>query len=300
MKVLVTGASGFIGTRLCQALLDRKWQVIGLGRRGVPSSLRNNVLLQWIQIDLSRESLDKDTVNGVDIVFHLAAQIKSDASNQESDFLDNEVISTKVFRACAGRIKSIIHASTQMVYGDPNSLSVDESYPLNPHGNAYGVSKLHCENWLKHFQKHHNFEATVFRFVGFVEGADSAIHHFIRCARENRPIEVFSMGKICRDYLAVEDAISALLAAASVPCTAERFRIYNIGCGEAVSTLELAQIIRDEMDSQSKIFPMATPAPRANFVYRTNKAREELGFSPMPLLQAVKKHLRDFLEKTHV
>ena len=307
MKALVTGAGGFLGRALCKALLAGDWEVVGVGQREAPLILADLRGLTWIVKDLSCEILSPGDVEGVDILFHLAAVLKAQGPSPDLEFLKaNRVASFNVFQACAPSVSRMIYASTQMVYGDPNSLSVDESYPIDAEMTCYGLSKWHGENWLKYFHLRRRWgSAFILRFPGFIESEDSIFSYLITSAKANRPIELFSMGEVCRDYLSVPDALQAFFAAATVSEKKTSHRqasalVYNIGSGNCVRMLDLARAVCDLLGSSSAIVPVSTAAPRSNFVFNINKARSELSFVPTALLSALTTFVKNMFLPCHL
>lgn len=290
MKVLITGAGGFLGTRLCQAVTQKGWSVLAIGRSSMPSCFAKIPRLQWIQQDLSVENALAGCCD-VDVVYHLAAQITSPLLMENRLISNNELSTFNVMTRFAGPSTKIVYTSTQMVYGDPNCVAVNEKSPLNESFSAYGLSKLHAENWVRYFQKLKGGNAIVLRLTGFVEGPESIIGYFLSCARENRAIELFSMGNICRDYLSVDDAVQVLIQASNF--VSDEVGVYNVGSGDAVTTFDLAKAVCDEMKSASDVVPIDKRAPRGNFVFDIQKARKDLGFCPTALLTAVKRYSRE-------
>lgn len=289
MIALVTGAGGFLGIPLCQALLNSGYEVRGLDRISPPGNLINRPGLSWIQRDLIMRGPSPEEIDGVEVLFHLAGVKESE--NENSFLAGNEGTTLNVLKACAGKIRKIIHASSQMVYGDIDSLSVDESFPLLGYNSAYACSKVNCENWLKWFHKEKGGTAISLRFTGFIEGG-GAIDYYIAQALKGEPIEVYSLGKICRDYLSVRNGIQAFQAAARADFgTSSQLLAYNIGSGERMTTLELAKLVVAELGSASEVVPVPQMALRSNFVFNIAKARNELGFRPQPLATGVKSYI---------
>jgi len=291
MKAVITGASGFLGQHLCARLLETDWDIIGYDINPPPQEIISNPKMSFLFRDLSKESPPAHEIKDAEVLIHLAGATLG-AAGDEIFYLDkNEQIAINAFRAVFGRIKRIIHASSQVVYGDIDSLGIDENSELKAFDSAYACSKLNCENWLRFFQRKKDVVAVSLRFTGFVEGG-GAVDYFISKALKNEPIEVFSMGKICRDYLAVSDGVQALVSAAKTRYPKPCFEAFNIGSGQKISTFELAKLVCDELGSTSQIIPVPKPAPRANFVYKIDKARTEIGFSPLPITEAVRSYIK--------
>jgi nucleoside-diphosphate-sugar epimerase len=292
MKAIVTGACGFLGFKLCNKLLDEGWEVIAIDRNQLTGAIASHPKMSFFQCDLSTQGFLLEEVDCVDVLFHLAGATLGAGSDEHLFFLTNELTAMNVFKACAGRVGRIVHASSQVVYGNIDSIEVDENYPLCGYDTAYGCSKVNSENWLRWFQKKAGGVAIALRFSGFVEGG-GAISYFIEQAMQNKPIEVFDQGNVCRDYLAVENGLQAFLAAAKVKCERPGFVPYNIGSGDVVKTIDLARLVCEEVGSSSEVIPVFQKGPRPNFVFNIGKARTELGFLPTPLKTAVQQHIME-------
>jgi UDP-glucose 4-epimerase len=290
MIALVTGAGGFIGTRLVTRLLAEGWEVRAVGRSPIPVSLANYRSLTWIVRDLSQESLLFREMEGVDTVFHLAGATLGAGKDERLFLATNEATTVRLLQAWPASVKRLVYASSQVVYGDVNHLAVSENFPLQGFDSAYSCSKVNAEHWLRWFQYRSGGSYVVLRFCGFVEGG-GAIDYMVAQALRSEPIELFSNGLVCRDYLPIEKAGDALLAASRYS-DADGFHPFNIGSGEAVASMELARIICAEVGSRSEVVPVDKPAPRSNFVFDVTKARTELGFEPGRLADAVRAYAR--------
>lgn len=294
-SILVTGAGGFVGSLLCQALLDDGHTVIGLDRNPQPTSLTSNKGLIWIQKDLYLDTIQPNECPPFDTVYHLAALLSAEEPGLEEKLIrSNEISTIKIFKYCAAqKVKKIIYASTQMIYGDPNSTSVDESFPIGSSLTAYGLSKLHGENWLRYFCQKNSFQGIIFRMTGFVEAQQSLVNFLLTKASHHESIELFSKGTICRDYLSIHDTIHAFVSVLHAKNFATACEVFNLGSGQSISTLELAQFICQTVQSQSQIILMDQTAPRSNFVFNIEKAQQNFKFNPKPLTESVQLYIKD-------
>ena len=288
---LVTGASGFIGRSLVTRLLAEGWEVFGVSRSEIPSSLAHHPRLIWIVGDISENNRVFEEIKQVDMIFHLAGATLG-AGKDESVFLSaNEATTVHLLKECCANVKKLIYASSQVVYGDVNSLSVSEDFPLLGLDSAYSCSKVNAENWLRWFYNKGAFSSIiVLRFCGFISGG-GLVDYIMGKALNNQPIELFGSGDIYRDYLPIDKGIDALLAASKYPVKTG-FHVFNIGSGQKLTSMQLAQIICTELSSHSALVPIKNNPLRSNFVFDITKARTELGFNPGSLVEAVREYAR--------
>lgn len=297
MIALVTGAGGFLGVRLVRNLLFNGHKVIGIDRKPLPHELFGLSGLSWIVRDLCNEPLSATDLTPVDTIFHLAGATLGAGQDEQLFLKTNEATTIGLLQGFAGHVKRVVHASSQVVYGNVNSLTVGEEFPLLGWDSAYACSKVNVENWLRWFHYKSGGSYVALRFSGFLEGG-GAVDYMVAQALQNLPIELFSMGRICRDYISAEKGIEALVAASALPEDND-FQALNIGSGQALTTTELAQIVCEEIGSLSKIIPVDKIAARANFVFNIAKARAKLGFEPGSLAEAVRSYVRDRLKRSH-
>jgi nucleoside-diphosphate-sugar epimerase len=181
-----------------------------------------------------------------------------------------------------------------MIYGPVISTKVDECSSLSGASSAYACSKLNAENWLAYFQQKYGGTYFLLRYTGFVDGG-GFVDYLIDRALSDEDIELLSKGSVKRDYLHSLDAINSIVAAIRANSGPGIFPI-NIGSGDIVSTLQLAQVVCSELQSKSRVKLLDQPAPKDDFVFDIQKAHFVLGFKPMGLINSVKKHSRDRLK----
>jgi UDP-glucose 4-epimerase len=288
MRVLVTGAAGFLGSRLVERLLREGTDVVAVGRGAAPDTVARRAGLRWIVRDLAQASLDADDLRDVGVVVHLAGATLG-AGRDEWRFLTaNEATTVRLLQACRHLGPRVIYASSQVVYGDVNHLSVTEEFPLDVTGSAYACSKVNGEAWIRRFQRETSSVSLALRLTGFVEGG-GAIDYMIDRALRDEPIELFSEGRVRRDYLPVDRGIDAMVAA--IRCElAPGFTAINVGSGQSIASRELAELIAAALDSSSEIVLTSKPAPQGDFVFDIRRAERTLSFQPGDLRASVREY----------
>jgi UDP-glucose 4-epimerase len=286
VKVLVTGAGGFLGIRLVNRLISLGHRVIAMGRCPIPVQFEPQKNLVWIERDIAVAGIEPDEMVGVDTVFHLAGATLGAKEDEWGYLLANEATTVRLLQVCAKMAKKIIFASTQMVYGDVNNTAVLEDFSLEGSDSAYACSKVNSENWLRFFQKEYGGLYIVLRLSGFIEGG-GLIDYIIDRALRNETVELFSRGMVCRDYLSAGKGVEAFISALNYEKD-EGFELFNIGSGQVATSHELANLIFAELNSSSEITLSPSPAPMRNFVFDINKSIEYLNFNPGDLQESVR------------
>jgi UDP-glucose 4-epimerase len=154
LKILVTGAAGFIGSKICKKLIENRYIVIAID--DLSNGKKKNIPLgvKFLKLDLSRKaSINK--IPKCDIIFHLAGQSSGEKSF-DSPIVDLEknTISTlnMIEYGIKNKCRKIIYASSMSVYGEPSDKSLNEesqTYPIS----CYGISKITSEKYIKIFSK---------------------------------------------------------------------------------------------------------------------------------------------------
>jgi len=290
MKVLITGASGQIGSYVLE-MLDKKYEVIGVDLK--PYSFNEEFRELVITGDLRSSKFVRNLVKDVDAVIHLAAQVSVERSWMDPVFdAENNIISTvNLLDACVENgVRKFIYVSSAAVYGNPIYVPVDEKHPTNPLS-PYGVSKLAGEYYTKIYsgKMHVNI---VRPFNVYSERMDpknpysGVIAKFIERARRGLPPIIYGDGKQTRDFIHAEDVARAIEIVLE---KGESGEVYNIGTGKETSILELARIVMDIFRIESKvIFENEREGDVKRSCADTNKIKR-IGFSP-------RWNLREFIE----
>ena len=297
MAVLVSGASGFLGSRLVERLAADGQEVVAVARRPAPPAFESNTRIHWLLRDIAEDGLNPAGLPGIEAVVHLAGATLGAGEDENLFLRANEQTTVRLFQTLADRTDRFVFASSQVVYGDARHLGVTEDFPLQPDGSAYACSKLNSENWLRWFQKCHGGQYLALRLCGFIDGG-SIVDYLIDRALAGEPIELYSHGKVRRDYLPSAEGVDVLMAALKYRGE-PGFLPVNIGSGQAVSAHELATLVCAELQSLSRIELRTTPSPQGDFVFCIDRARQLFGFRPSSFTDAVRRYARHRLGQTH-
>ena len=175
-RVLVTGRAGFIGSHLVDKLMSRGFDVVVLD--DFSSGRRENLSVHFgkpnfclVEGDVRDEADVKKALEGVDVVFHLAAIVSVDFS-VKNPLLVNEVNvgGTLNFlrESLKAGVKRFVYASSCVVYGESVNLPINEEQPTKPMS-PYGVSKLAAEYYCRVFYEVYGFETVCLRFLMFMD-----------------------------------------------------------------------------------------------------------------------------------
>ncbi|MBW2617898.1 MAG: NAD-dependent epimerase/dehydratase family protein, partial [Deltaproteobacteria bacterium] len=252
MRVLVTGAAGFIGSSLCEALLAQGEEVRGVDsfsdyysrelKEKNLTSLRAHDAFSLIEDDLTLADLE-GLLDGVEAVFHLAAQpgVRASWGQEFKVYTDANILATqRLLEACRGReLKRFVFASSSSVYGDTPDLPAQESSLLAP-VSPYGVSKAAGEQLCNLYQANFGLPCVSLRYFtvyGPRQRPDMAFHRFLKAIAQGAPIRLFGDGSQSRDFTYIDDIVAGTLAALA----GRPGQTYNLGGGHR---LELAAVIR--------------------------------------------------------
>ena len=294
-RCLVTGAAGFVGSHLCEALLARGESVLGVdcftdyydpGRKRTNLSGALAAGLEFRRLDLTRDELDP-ALNGVDVVYHLAAQpgVRPSWSEDFDVYARRNIVATQrlleaTLRAGAPRF---VLASSSTVYGDLGNKPARETDRLAP-VSPYGLTKVACEELLGVYRRVHGLSAVSLRYFtvyGPRQRPEMAFASFIRANLAGRPLRVFGDGRQSRDFTYVADAVAATLAAAE---HGTEFA-YNVSGGSSATVLEAIAVI-ERLTGRPTLVRFSPPA--RGDAYRTKAdltvARRDLGYTAQVVL----------------
>ncbi len=295
MKVLITGASGYVGSQTCKSFKKSSFYVYAVDR----NEIKHKYFDEKIKSDLSNIELF-DILQKVDCVVHLASSnLVAPSISSPDKYYENNVSSTIQFlNACLeAEVEKFIFASSAAVYGNSKKEVLSEDDFCSP-SNPYGWSKFMIEVILNDYANAYNFQSISLRFFN-VAGADtenelgqekSSTHIISRLLEKSFSGEEFILngnnfdtkdGTCIRDYVHVEDVASGILKAARHKSFARKANIFNLGEGIGFSNLEIIDSIRKNTDLKPQIKigpPLQGDVQR--LVANTFKVKKELGWEP--------------------
>lgn len=250
MKVLVTGAAGFIGFHLCNALLKRGDEVTGLDNindyydprlkldrlkeLGITniteagtshSSVHPSFSFAKISIDQKEKLFSLFKESNFDAIINLAAQagVRYSLINPDAYILANIVGFLNVLEACRHfPVKHLVYASTSSVYGSNTSMPFSEHQPTNHPVSLYAATKKSNELMAHSYSHLYNIPTTGLRFFtvyGPWGRPDMALFLFTKAILNGEPIKVFNAGKMQRDFTYVEDIVQGVIKVLDNPAS---------------------------------------------------------------------------------
>lgn len=247
-SVLVTGANGFIGGYLTEALIDKGADVAALYNHGATPDSG----IRWIKGDITDANSIKGACEGVDVVFHLAAisNVAKSVADPALTLKTNTGGTINLLEEARGSgAKKFVYISSAHVYGAPQYLPVNESHPVVPR-EPYAASKIASEMIVQAYGNAYGIERAVIRpFNVFGAGQDESflIPGVIAQALRNHAIKVGNV-EPTRDFLYVRDCIDAFLAIGD-----KGHDVYNIGSGREIRIADVVANIRDLIDPKIPI-----------------------------------------------
>ena len=253
MNVLVTGGAGFIGSHLVDLLVARGDHVsvfdnMSSGRRDFISHHGDSI--QFIDGDLLDLDAVKDAMDGIELVFHLAANpdIRLGTRVTDTDLKQGTLATYNVLEAmrCAD-VKNIAFSSSSVVYGEADEMPTPESYgPLFPIS-LYGASKLGSEALITSWVGTFGLKAWLFRFANIVgaRGTHGVIFDFIhKLKADPSRLEVLGNGRQEKSYMEVIDCAHAMVHLTET--TDQAVNCFNLGTDDTCSVRRIAEIVVEE------------------------------------------------------
>ncbi len=300
MRVLITGGAGFIGSHLVDRLLAERdsgrepaYELVVFDnlRRGSRAHLAGPLAagrIQLIEGDIRNETALRAAMQGVEIVFHLAAQANVIGSEADRDyaFSTNVVGTYQVLKTAeAAGVRRFIFSSSREVYGEPKTLPVHEEAPLAPK-NAYGASKVAGEMYVRIAQVRGALETVIFRLANVYGPRDSerVIPLWIERARRGEELLLYGGDQVI-DFVWVGDVVEALAQAALAESERICGQTINIGTGTGTPLPDLAQRILNLSGSAGGMRRLpARGVEVRRFVADPSRLKAILGLEPAPPL----------------
>jgi UDP-glucose 4-epimerase len=246
-RVLVTGGAGFIGSHLVAALAPANQVTVlddfSTGKRENLDGARCELL----RADVADPGIAR-SFEGVEVVFHLAAQVSVELSVQDpvGDARAN-VLGTLNVLECARRAgaRRVVISSSSAVYGAADRVPTPETSPCRP-DSPYAASKLACEQFLFMYARLHGLSGMALRYMNVyglrqdpASPYSGVISIFADRARKGLPLVIYGDGEQTRDFVSVADVVRANLMAAESDASAE---VVNVGTGVQMSINRLAAL----------------------------------------------------------
>jgi nucleoside-diphosphate-sugar epimerase len=299
MRTLVTGAAGFIGSSLVDALLARGDTVLGVDcftpyypREAKDANLANAraaAKFELVEADLRVDAI-APLLDGVDVVFHQAAQpgVRLSWADGFADYDGHNVLATQrlLEAAKAADIRRVVNASSSSVYGNAPAYPTTEDDLPRPHS-PYGVTKLAAEHLCNLYAANWGLSTVSLRYFtvyGPRQRPDMAFHRLIEAGLDGAAFPLFGDGSAIRDFTFVGDVVAANLAAAAADCAPGT--VVNVAGGGSIAMRELLDLAGSVLGQPVNIDQRA---PQAGDVERTGgrieRAQQLLGWGPMTALR---------------
>lgn len=316
MKILVTGAAGFIGSHLCWHLLGRGDEVVGIDNLNdyYPVSLkyarlreggieerdlvqghevrsakypefrfrRMDITDKWALMDLCGKER-------FDVVVNLAAQAGVRYSIENPDaYVQSNVVGFLNLLECVRRypVRHFVYASSSSVYGGNTKTPFSEDDRVDNQVSIYAATKKSNELMANVYSHLYGIPATGLRFFtvyGPWGRPDMAPMLFTKAILAGRPIKVFNNGNLSRDFTYIDDIVNGTVGVIDNP--REGSRVYNIGCGHPTQLMEFIQTIETCLGkkAQMEMMPMQ-PGDVYQTYADTSRLAAEIGYRPSTLL----------------
>jgi len=299
--IVVTGATGFVGTYLVDQLVQENVDVVAVGKSRNGEAYYKSRGIPFVQLDITKESdFEKLPREGVDAVVHLAGLLSIDIWAPQDYFMVNTLGTRNVLEYCRkSGVPKVVYSMTHSDVNRTDQVVIKESTPRNYGGGRgfareYIISKIAAMEFVQCYTNEYGINGVSLRFPGirgyggrfisFWKGEPqiSAFYMFIQKALKGEPIEVWGEHKIVRDLVYIKDVVRGISSALK---SENAVGLYNIGTGKGLT-------IEDEARAIIKVFsPPDNPSPilyrpdipeleKRSYIFDITKARNELGYSP--------------------
>jgi UDP-glucose 4-epimerase len=293
LRVVVTGAAGFIGSHLSERLLAAGHDVVGIDcfsdfydretkERNLLQS-RRHATFHFEEADLVDADL-ATLVDGAGVIYHMAGLdgVRPSWGNQFDRYVRDNVIATqRLLEALKGTpVKRMVFAGSSSVYGDAEMFPTKESalpHPLSP----FGVTKLAAEHLTHLYTRNYAIPVVSVRYFtvyGPRQRPDMAFSRFMQALIAGDDIEVFGDGEQTRDLTYVSDAVEGTIKASTADVVGQ---VFNLGGGSRVTVNQVLAMLEEisGLKVRRKNLP-ATPGDPRHSGASINLARERLGWEP--------------------
>lgn len=324
MKILVTGAAGFIGAQVASRLMADGHVVIGLDnlndyydvrlKKARLAQLVSDNQFQFHECDLAdRQMIDKlFAQSGFDCVINLAAQagVRYSIDNPHS-YIDSNVTGfLHILEGCRHhQVGHLIYASSSSVYGLDEAMPFSEAQSTDHPMALYGATKKANEMMAHSYSNLYGLPTTGLRFFtvyGPWGRPDMAYFSFAKAIFEQTPIHIFNHGELMRDFTYIDDIVEGIVRLVDKPATAHHdfnkaapdsglsnvpYRLFNIGNNEPVKLMDFITTIEEAVGQEAvkEFLPMQPGDVMATYA-DTSRLEDWVGFKPYtPLKTGIEK-----------
>lgn len=295
-SILVTGGAGFIGSHLVETLAaDNDVVVLDNLSGGHREWVDERATL--IDGDVRDEQTVTKAVDGVDLIFHQAANVSVQRSVEApvESHETNVDATLRLLEHARSEDVRFVFASSAAIYGTPEAVPIDESDPKRP-TSPYGIEKHSSDQYCRLYHDLYDVETVALRYFNVYgprqQGGQysGVIDVFLRQADRGENITVHGDGEQTRDFVHVDDVVAANCLAAVNGTPGEA---YNVGTGDSISIRALAELVRDLTGTTSDIVHVdARDGDIEQSRPSVEKIQAELGFEPHRSLEAELETLR--------
>ncbi len=306
---LVTGGAGFIGSHLCEALVERGWRVtcfdnLSTGCRDNVSHLKGR-RFSFVEGDVTDSAILEELTEGIDALFHLAAMVSVPMSMEHPLSCHEQNVTPLLRLLDIARRKGfpIVYASSSAVYGEGGTKPLKEDDPPAPQS-PYGATKLIDEIYASMAHRAWKVRAVglrLFNVYGPRQNPNgeyaAVIPRFIEALTTGKEVKIYGDGRQMRDFIFVRDVARAFIAAA------ERShklggRVFNVASGVAVSINELYALISSIIGvTQTPVFEPPRPGDIRYSAADVKNMKAELGLGEVtPLAEGLRETAIYFAE----
>jgi UDP-glucuronate 4-epimerase len=309
LKLLVTGAAGFIGMHSCLRLLERGHEVLGVDnlnayydpalKRARLDRLRPFPGFSFEKIDIADESATGAVFESkrFDAVLHLAAQagVRYSLENPMAYVSSNVAGFLNILEGCRrSGVAHLCYASSSSVYGANTELPFREEHRVDSPVSMYAATKRANELMAYSYGALYGLASTGLRFFtvyGPWGRPDMALFIFTRAILEGRPIRVFNGGDMLRDFTYIDDIVEAVTAIVERPHPGARAgpksRLFNVGHGSPVKLMDFVRAVETTLGAKARIelAPMQQGDVQATYA-STEKLSAEIGYAPATPVEA--------------
>lgn len=315
MRFLVTGGAGFIGSHLCERLIEEGHDVVCLDnfntyydpkiKRHNISGLSHQARFRLVEGDI----LDGPSMHALfdssrfDTVVHLAARAGVRPSIDDPMLYQRVNIEGTMHlleAAVKTNVSRFVMASSSSVYGNNEKVPFSEADPVDHPISPYAATKKACELLGYTYHKLHGLPVSCLRFFtvyGPRQRPDMAIHKFTKLIAEGKPIPVFGDGSSRRDYTYIDDIIQGLRQAID---HCQDYQVYNLGESQTIALIDLIGLIERHLGKKAEIQWLETQPGDVRITYADiRKAQNELGYCPTtPVEEGIAKFIDWFKNGT--